>query len=67
MSDVELTELYFEKVAVEETAGGARGFVDPDSGRIVYIPISLIEETEFTETSVTVHVPVWFAEKEGLV
>lgn len=62
----EFTELYFEEIVIEETSGGARGFLDTD-GRIVFIPISLIEETEETEKSVTVQVPVWFAEKEGLV
>jgi hypothetical protein len=62
----EFVELYFEEVAVEETAGGARGFRD-DKGRIVYIPISLIEDTEYERRSVTVQVPAWFAEKEGLI
>ena len=62
----ELVELYFEEVEVEETSGGARGFRD-DEGQVVYIPISLIEETEETRRCVTVQVPAWFAEQEGLV
>jgi hypothetical protein len=60
----ELVELVFDEER-GETPGGARVFVD--GGKKIWIPASLIDDVEVTDSSVTVWVPDWWAEKEGLV